>query len=295
MLFRILSSFIVLVWICAAALAQPMRHPDASPETKALVKRAIAAVNELTASDSIRLSLKEDDDGAIPVHLLRSTTIAEVPANCACIHLGGIGIRRMFKEVSSEPLLEDNMVHYLSFILLHEIGHIHNGDHGAFITKKRAPLNNDDNADKDREIAADDYVIDKLKFDPDVADDQTMQKMLVGLALTSYNFIHSTKKSLDECFGGRVLGSPCIFWDHGQSHPNFEYRLLRINHAIHPSETSKRLLEDFENARKKAGSIVIVGPNGERRTIDEDDPDFEAFKSIIRSLPGVPTGDSQLK
>ena len=110
--------------------------------------------------------------------------------------------------------------------------------------------------------------------------------MQLGLVISLYLFDLSAQNSLD-CFGGRVLGSPCIFWDESQSHPNFEYRLLRINHALSGTEISKQLLQDFKKARANSGSLTIVGPDGQRRTLTEGDADYQQLKSIIEGLPGM--------
>lgn len=66
--------------------------------------------------------------------------------------------------------------------------------------------------------------------------------------LSSLSFVVSSEATLD-CFGCRSLGDPRIFWDHGQSHPNLEYRLLLINHAISATAESQALLDSYEKAR----------------------------------------------
>jgi hypothetical protein len=94
----------------------------------------------------------------------------------------------------------------------------------------------------------------------------------------------SGRASIDN-FGGRVLGDPAIFWDHSRSHPNFEYRLLKINHAISPSETSQALFENYEAARQRSGRSIKIQQNGETITYGEDSEEFRKLEELMRSLP----------
>ena len=286
-LLRAATAAIALFLFTGASHAQSATPLDQSVETRALAERSVAMVNRLVADDGIALSLGGAERDAIPVYLVRDRTLARVPQGCRCVEIGGQGVRQMEAQIAHSTLSAEDAAKLLAIILIHEIGHIRNGDHGAFLRRDgQVFLNNARNPDKDKEIAADDYVIEKLKVDPDIVDDTSLSRMELGVAISLYLFDLSTQNSRD-CFAGRVLGSPCIFWDHSQSHPNFEYRLLRINHALIGSPVSKQLLEDFEQGRVRSGSLVIVGPDGERRTIKEGDEDYEEWKSVLEQLPGM--------
>src|SRR5258708_29440530 len=60
--------------------------------------------------------------------------------------------------------------------------------------------------------------------------------------------------------GAAVIGAPGVFWDIGLSHPNFEWRLLKVNDLLSSNETSRQLLADFEVGRLKGEQPLYIAP-----------------------------------
>ena len=216
--------------------------------------------------------------------------IAEVPKGCRCVHIGGANFERSFRTLTENNLLlEGDEVAMLVFLLLHEVGHVANEHYGAFLPKLEAATPNlDQTASKAHEEEADAFVgqILRREFlrlgngddltaefdtyfgcsgfdDPDsvcfgLRDPESAEPGITDVGFLdvvfftwSLSFVISAEMSLD-CFGCRVLGHPSYFWDHGQSHPNFQYRLLKIAHAITESPASLELIKEFEKGRKEA-------------------------------------------
>jgi hypothetical protein len=57
------------------------------------------------------------------------------------------------------------------------------------------------------------------------------------------------------------LHQPALFQDAGLSHPNLEWRILVVNDAISSTEASRKLLTDFESARRAAPAVLYRAPN----------------------------------
>ncbi|MER9056981.1 hypothetical protein [Mesorhizobium sp. M0910] len=238
--------------------------------TDAQIKRAIEIVNAAVRDPELVLffsNTTEDNASSdeIPVHHIRPDqarpVVAEVPAGCRTIVISGVHFERNFAVLSKDNvLMQDKQISMLVFLLLHELGHIGNRHYGAFLpaTADAVP-NNDETEAKARERQADDYVATILKREfsrlgngnPPIDNyDLYFGTTEAIMFLSSLSFVVSSEATL-ACFGCRSLGDPRIFWDHGQSHPNFEYRLLLINHAISATPESQALLDSYEKMRNE--------------------------------------------
>jgi hypothetical protein len=282
MMLRLLVAVAAL--LCATVVADARGvcdfrlRPDGVPNTdsnrmRQRIERAIVIVNAAVGDPNMRLALSDDDvatssDGErIPVlHIATDpdrSVVAEVPAGCRGIVVDGSNFGRNFAHLAADNvLMQGKQVEMLVFLLLHELGHISNGDYAAFLPRtSRRLLNVDTNVDKQKENKADEFVAQILKREmarlgngevPPESLGLNLAALDAVLFLSSLSFVVSTRSTLD-CFGCRTLGLPQIFWDHSYSHPNLELRLLRINYAIDGSETSKELLDTYE--RKRAAAI----------------------------------------
>jgi len=150
---------------------------------------------------------------------------------------------------------------------------------------------------KKREQEADDFVANVLsdhvaRIDEGSAETSALE-IVILISKLSFEF---SGEDATERFGCRVLSCQEVFWDHGRSHENLQYRLLRMSHQISPSETSEFLLEDFDRQRseKSAKGTWIIRPNGERRYIETGSEEFELFDELLRTLlqPGISEGTS---
>jgi hypothetical protein len=146
----------------------------------------------------------------------------------------------------------------LAVMLLHEVGHIANGDYGAFaeeVPPDLSSLNLRENIEKSREFKADAFaaqaIAAAMKGTGGEVEAQ-MAAMTLGMCLSSWSFNLSKERVLDN-FGATALNRPAVFWDKGNSHPNMELRILTIMHLLTGSQTSAELLDDFLTHRK-AGS-----------------------------------------
>lgn len=273
--------------------------------TKSQLVDAIETVNGLVGDSELRLELAKDGQAQgseIPVFAVKPSDanrmVAHVRQGCRAILIGTQEFEESFAQLAEDNvLIEDHEKEMLTLLLLHELGHIHLGHYGAFIPSTQAPaLNLRPTASKEREEDADAFAAGILR--DEIATMGTGEAYIPGLMVitfvSSLSFVISTEASLD-CFGCRVLGSPDIFWDHSQSHENLEYRLLKMNHAIAPSEISQQLLDDYEHARdgSSRGRLRIVTPDGGTRLVEPDSEEFEVFENLISDLEQLQQSDDE--
>lgn len=229
-----------------------------------LLDQAIDQVNSILPDIETPLARLNQHDAVndnlqvVPVTSVRTSRangmVAQVPEGCREIIVGGNEFNNAYKSAfPNDSLLSGDEVHLLSLLLLHELGHIKAGHHGAFVPiDDGAPiLNIDVNTSKEYEREADTFVSSVLRRHAVLAQtgEANFNALWIIIFLSKLSFEISARASID-CFGCRPLGSPDIFWDHSQSHENLEYRLLQINHTIAATETSLELLSDFERNRQ---------------------------------------------
>lgn len=262
------------------------------------VDAAIGTVNAMLGDPALTLWLanpipkRANVSGAVPVYLVQSDAAAgmvmRVPKGCRCIVIGGNEFLNAFDKLAAEgPMMAGHEREMLTFLLLHEMGHISLGHYGPFLLDPgKAILNLDENDTKAREDAADAFAAEALRTQLGALDSgaPVMAAINVIMFVQSLSFIVSSQASIDN-FGARVLGDPVIFWDHSRSHPNFEYRLLKINHAISPTETSQALLDDYEAARQISGRSIKIRQHGETITYSKDSEEFRKLEDLMGDLP----------
>lgn len=274
---------VTLAVICCLATAAKGEVPQLrSTSLNATLKDVIAYTNAVVSEPELELYLHEDRDAdpdleKIPVFHVpskRSTIVAEVPWNCRCIVFrGSLFDQNMAKFSEVGALSADDSKQMLTFVILHELGHIAGGHYGAFLPGTTdAQPNKNEALSKTQEFEADAFVASVLKaaFEPGrTGDYQTVDETgkltshSVFLA-TSNVFLFLTGLSWDVfgqatlgCFGCRTMGDPRIFWDHSASHPNFEYRMLKLLQTLSPTEEGSELLRAFEEAREADWSGVL--------------------------------------
>lgn len=291
---------VLLIW--AAYTVMPASAQECSFESRLIeptetqLADAIEIVNGLVGDPELKLELAKDLElhgSEIPVFPVRPTDangmVAHVRQGCRAILIGTQEFEESFPKLAEgNVLIEDHEKEMLALLLLHELGYIHLGHYGGFIPSDQAPaLNLNPTASKEREEDADAFATGILR--DEIAAMGTGEASIPGvMAITfvsSLSFVISTQASLD-CFGCRVLGSPDIFWDHSQSHENLEYRLLKMNHAIAPSEASQQLLADYERARDESsrGGLRIITPDGDMRLVEPGSEEFEVFENLIGDM-----------
>jgi hypothetical protein len=297
----------LLTW--AALLALPASAEECSFEkrliepTETQLSEAIEIVNGLVDDPVLRLELAKDSEpegSVIPVYAVKSSdaneTVAHVRQGCRAILIGTQEFEGSFPKLAEgNALIEDHEKEMLALLLLHELGHIHHGHYGGFIPSDQGPaLNLNPTASKEREEDADEFAAGILRDEIAAMDkgEAYIPGVMVITFVSSLSFVISTQASLD-CFGCRVLGSPDIFWDHSQSHENLEYRLLKMNHAIAPSDTSQQLLDDYEGARDESirDGLRIITPDGNTHLVEPGSEEFEVFEKLIGDLERLQQSD----
>lgn len=264
--------------------------------TKTQLRDAIAIVNRIVDDQNLKMTLAGDggqQEGTIPVFAVKPSDanrmVAHVRQGCRAILIGTQEFETTFSKLADgNELLENNEKEMLALLLMHELGHIHLGHYGGFIPTDQPPaLNLNLTASKRREEDADAFAAGILRREIAAIDkgEAYFPSLMVITFVSKLSLVISTQAMFD-CFGCRVLGSPDIFWDHSQSHENLEYRLLKMSHAIAPSETSQQLLDDYENARDESsrGSLRIFTPNGGMRRVEPGSEEFQEFEKLLSDL-----------
>ncbi|RXH38638.1 hypothetical protein XH99_00725 [Bradyrhizobium nanningense] len=238
-------------------------------ETKSgrpLISQAIAIANAILAASS-PYKLREgwtpaDKDrpatNELAVYLIAPTSppfVIQVPfKSCRCVFVQEPAFRKSLSAYSGKPkqMLRIEPSHMLAFMLLHEVGHVENGNPGAY-DDRAADLNLTETEQKARERAADAFAARALvaaskdtKSTPGFLD-----AMNVQLAVTNASWNLAAVRLLDH-FGGSSLCAKDLFADRGLSHPNYELRVLTVNDIIANTPTSHELVSQFENCRAPA-------------------------------------------
>jgi hypothetical protein len=143
--------------------------------------------------------------------------------------------------------------YFLTYILLHEAGHIMKGTSAvAFENGQLSQLNVSPSKSKANEEDADEFAAALLRQysrrTPATNASLEANSVVNELAILGWNM--QVYLSVDE-FGAIVTGKPGVFFDNGYSHPNLAWRILRTNNLIQRSEETQRLLDVFEEARQR--------------------------------------------
>lgn len=227
--------------------------------------------NRLLPKDSphLRCSVCADASASgsfTPVYLVgeRNLTpgdLAFVTPSCEAVILQNPPFAAWVTSLSDSDGPAVDPVAMTAFVLLHELGHLRRHDCGRnLISDSQAAFNNDANGDKEAEFAADAVAVGILKSATDGHDlDAKVAASRIEMALATASFYVAARRIVASP-GADLLGTPSVFWDLGFSHPNFEWRLLKVNAPLNPSETSRRLLSDFESGRTRAARPVFVAP-----------------------------------
>lgn len=231
-----------------------------------LITQAIGIANAiLAASSAYRLKAgwtpADKDKPAtndLAVYLIAPTSppfVIQVPfKSCRCVFVQESAFRKSLSAYSGKPkqMLRIEPSHMLAFMLLHEIGHVDNGNPGAY-DDASADLNLTETEQKERERAADALAARALVAASKDTKSTSgfLDAMNVQLAVTNASWNLAAVRLLDH-FGGSPLCAKDLFADRGLSHPNYELRILTVNDIIANTRTSHELVEQFESCRAPA-------------------------------------------
>jgi hypothetical protein len=184
-----------------------------------------------------------------------------VPVGCLCVfvepHVFESWLRQHMS--SSGITLEVNEERLLAFMLLHEAGHIVDGDPGDFDEGGVGNLNLSPTVKKEREQKADAFAVEQLKGA--ISRTKEIGPWLDALNATkdlaNLSFEMEQVRS-QKYFGAALLHTPAAYYDTGYSHPNFELRILTVNDQISNTETSHQLLASFLEGRGSNAAPTIL-------------------------------------
>ena len=182
------------------------------------------------------------DDGSLAV-----SDLAFSPNGEACLFLSRRFLLRFVElfgqdgEATFDVPAEDA----LAIVLLHELGHFHNGDAGHYsppvlITADELPVALA--AAKSTELRADKFAGEQLAAASQAADARLVAALPVVVALDHITW-NLEKVRLVDHLGATELGLASVLGDPGYSHPNLELRFLVIAYVSAPDRLKSRALQ----------------------------------------------------
>jgi len=229
---------------------------------RGMVEKAVLGANQMAETSGARLVPSWIDQGTsdvsgVLVYLVdgKPGTIdspAAVPKRCRCVFVAPTTLDAFVTRNSTgagRMTLDAGRV--LTFMLLHEIGHLLNNTPGAdFHNGQMFQLNIEDSLAKDAESDADNFAADLLKrlALQSGTSALTIYANWITIELTKMSWNMQAFRTLDE-FASFAVGKPAVYFDDSYTHPNLALRILHINDRIHSSEATRALLQAFENAR----------------------------------------------
>lgn len=229
-----------------------------------MVEGAISRANQLLPAHVSRLVpswLLWSLTSGIPVYLVEapptaSAIPAAVPRGCLCVFVNPKIFSAWLREQSTgSGRFELNGSNVLTFMLLHEVGHIVNKNPAAeFSNGALAQLNIEPSLAKANEEKADDFAANLIReaARKTPVSENSFEANWVAIELQHLSWNMQANRALDQ-FGATEIGLPAVFLDQTYSHPNLAWRILRSNDIIHQSPESRELLNAFESARGRAG------------------------------------------
>lgn len=231
-----------------------------------LLDSAIKSANLMAKANGPTLSpswgWSEGDAQSVPVYLVASSpgaisTPAAVPQDCMCVFVNLPAFEAWLNAHSSgSGRMSLEPKHLLTFMLLHEVGHLNKRTSGAeFSNGYLSQLNIEPALAKAKEEEADEFATELVReWSRSTSDFTTSTEanwVAIELAKLSWNM--QAYRALDE-FGALETGKPSVFFDQNMTHPNLAWRVLRSNYLIQQSQETKALLDAFEEARQKGAN-----------------------------------------
>jgi hypothetical protein len=253
----------------------PPAHPQADPvlarglghsaEGREEARAAIERTNSLLPKTDLRLSPSWQDAArseasTVPVYLVEvppssASTPAAVPRACRCVFVNPSLLQAFVKQHSEGPgRMSLDASYVLTFMLLHEVGHIRKNSAGVEFDKgDMSQLNIEPSLAKANEEDADEFaallIREYARPGPSVDAFLTAIRVMMQLGNLSWNM--QAYRTLDE-FGAAATGKRSVFFDQSYSHPNLAWRFLRSNYLIYQTPVAKQLLDAFEEVRQRS-------------------------------------------
>lgn len=238
------------------------------------------------------------DDTAVAE--LGSVQLDANPAASLGIGPGGMSDMMAAQKLVAEGRWRIGTAEALSFVLLHEAGHLLNGDAGLAspsplgeATKPTAEVTRTMNAMKEREIAADRHALEALRRALGEAQDshrnQYAAAILDTLRVTRLNL--SARAARWRRGGADDLFAQLSFGDAQLTHPNLEYRIALIVYALDPNPGNRSAVRRILDHRRQRWSLTrhTVDPNSAiKRKIEADlDAQLDRDMRVLDAQLGV--------
>lgn len=190
----------------------------------------------------------------ISVYLIRGNQLSDkevsfVPNQDRCVFVNAPGVKYLSELFhSSNSALSDEAELALTLIVLHEVGHIINGDAGSFVEGEFpswGEITGSLGDAKNRELKADFFAVEQINK----ARQRSFPVTLLPLGLRVAAFVGSSSFSTGMARASTDLS---MYRDRGSTHPNFYLRLLVMSDKLYPNAFSADLLRSFVEKRKKA-------------------------------------------
>jgi hypothetical protein len=267
--------------VLVACGARPGPDPDALLDVYGLqsttignsdTDAAIRLANALLPTDSPRFQGAWNatvlaTGGYVPVYLvsdrnLTPADLAFVTPACEGIVLQNPPFQAWVTSLSDSDGPAIDPASMTAFVLLHELGHLRRRDCGKkLISEGNAALNDQVNDDKAQEFAADNVAVDIVRTATQHGSaNSKVAASRIEVALATASFYIAGRRIVASP-GEDLIGSPSVFWDIGLSHPNFEWRLLKVNDLLNSSDETRKLLANFEAGRDKAEQPLYIAPD----------------------------------
>jgi hypothetical protein len=236
-----------------------------------LVEDAMRAANAILGgrvpyrlTGSWESTAKDPTLTTVPVYLVDRASVPAVyavmvPDACRCVFVQTDSFRAWLDTHTKSlegAMLSIEPSSALTFMLLHEVGHIAHHDPGQFEAESgiRA-LNLDVTTQKEREAAADAFAAEQVEAAMQ-GGDGFLSAMSVSLAMSNLSWNLQAERQLNH-FGGTVLCATALFADNGYTHPNMELRVLMANDLLSHSPLSHQLVEEFRSCRQTPPKPVL--------------------------------------
>lgn len=259
-----MKGMVGLVFACACGhLGDP--SPEAfgltdAPRDRTLVKKVVETANEVLGAGALqfRIGWGPIRPATVPVYAVGDDGMGRLEimttydeCRCVVVQAGALAAWLAESHGKREALVTIEPDDVLAYMLLHEMGHIRNGDHGAWdAPASSAPVPNlAATRDKDAEVAADRFAAVAVKTAQAVSSTRAVTASMLAVAIATLSWNLQAHRALDD-FGGTTLRKRQLFWDKGLTHPNLEWRILVVNDLIENTARTHQLVLDFEAGRQ---------------------------------------------
>jgi hypothetical protein len=192
----------------------------------------------------------------ISVYLIRGIQLSDkevsfVPNQDRCVFINAPGVKylsELFHSANSSPPTgaDDETELALTLIVLHEVGHIVNGDAGSFVESEFPPWDEITGSlgdAKNRELKADFFAVEQINK----ARQRSFPVTILPLGARIAAFVGSSSFRTGMSQASTDIS---IYRDKGSTHPNFYLRLLIMSNKLYPNPFSADLLRSFVEKRK---------------------------------------------